>query len=154
MEGTKKEQLQVAALENGTVIDHITTDKLFKIVRLLELDQCEESVTIGNNLPSKKVGKKGIIKVSGRYFTDEQISRLSVVCPNIHLSIIKNYEVVEKKTVGLPDMLKDVVKCANPVCITNNEPMHTIFDVVDKEHGIVRCHYCGKTQSIDNIKLK
>lgn len=154
MEGTKKEQLQVAALENGTVIDHITTDKLFKIVKLLELDQCEDSVTIGNNFPSKKVGKKGIIKVSGRYFTDEEISRLSVVCPNIHLSIIRNYEVVEKKTVSLPDTLKDVVKCANPVCVTNNEPMHTIFDVVDKERGIVRCHYCGKTQSIDNIKLK
>lgn len=149
----KRKDLQVTALENGTVIDHIPTEKLFTVVSLLQLDKCEESVTIGNNFTSKKIGKKGLIKVSGRFFTDEEISRLSVVCPNVRLNIIKDYEVVEKKEIMLPDSLTNVVKCANPVCITNNEPMKTVFNVVDKEHGILKCHYCGKEQCIDNIKL-
>lgn len=151
---SEHKELQVAALENGTVIDHIPTEKLFEVAKLLQLDKCTDSVSIGNNFSSKKIGRKGLIKVAGHFFTDEEISRLSVICPNVHLSIIRDYKVVEKKTVDLPDTLTDVVKCANPVCITNNEPMHTVFHVVDKEEGILKCHYCNKEQKLDNIKLK
>jgi len=99
-----KEELQVAALQNGTVIDHIPTDKLFTIVSLLGLKDSDLNITIGNNLPSEKLGKKGIIKVADRFFTDEEISRLSVVAPNVQLNIIRNYEVVEKKQVTMPDV--------------------------------------------------
>ena len=110
-------------------------------------------VTIGYNLPSKKIGKKGIIKVANKYFTDEEINRLSVVAPNIGLSIIKDYEIVEKKTVETPDTLKGIVKCNNPKCITNNEPMQTLFHTVDKVLGIVRCHYCDKEQQLGKVEL-
>lgn len=143
----------VAALESGTVIDHIPTDKVFTIAQLLELEQCDAQVLIGNNLNSKKMGRKGIIKVAERFFSDAEISRLAVVCPNIRLCEIRDYEVVTKKEVTLPDSFTNVVRCANPVCITNNEPMHTIFDVVDKTHGLLKCRYCGKEQTIGNIKL-
>ena len=148
-----KEELQVAALQNGTVIDHIPTDKVFTIVSLLGLKNSELNITIGKNLPSKKLGKKGIIKVADRFFSDEEISRLSVVAPNAQLNIIHNYEVVEKKQVIMPDVVKGIVKCGNPKCITNNEPMTTIFHVVCKENGILKCHYCEKEQSKENIKL-
>ena len=151
---SEHKELQVAALENGTVIDHIPTEKLFKVTELLQLNKCTDSVSIGNNFPSKKIGRKGMIKVSEHFFSDEEISRLSVICPNVHLSIIRNYQVVEKKTVDLPDTLTDVVKCANPVCITNNEPMRTVFHVVEKSCGILKCHYCNKEQRLDSIKLK
>ena len=133
-----KEELQVAALQNGTVIDHIPTDKVFTIVSLLGLKNSELNITIGNNLPSKKLGKKGIIKVADRFFSDEEISRLSVVAPNAQLNIIHNYEVVEKKQVIMPDVVKGIVKCGNPKCITNNEPMTTIFHVVCKENGSIK----------------
>ena len=106
-----KEELQVAALQNGTVIDHIPTDKLFTIVSLLGLKNSDLNITIGNNLPSEKLGKKGIIKVADRFFTDEEISRLSVVAPNVQLNIIHNYEVVEKKQVIMPDEIRGIVKC-------------------------------------------
>lgn len=149
----KRKDLMVAALESGTVIDHIPTDKVFTIAQLLELEQCDAQVLIGNNLNSKKMGRKGIIKVAERFFSDAEISRLAVVCPNIRLCEIRDYEVVTKKEVTLPDSLKNVVRCANPVCITNNEPMHTIFNVVDKEHGLLKCRYCGKEQAIGDIKL-
>ena len=79
-----------------------TSRKDLSVVNLLQLEKMETPVTIGYNLPSKKIGKKGIIKVANKYFTDEEINRLSVVAPNIGLSIIKDYEIVEKKTVKTP----------------------------------------------------
>ena len=149
----KKEELQVVALKNGTVIDHIPSDKLFTVVSLLGLKNSDLNITIGNNLPSKKLGKKGLIKVADRFFTDEEISRLSVVAPNVKLNIIRDYEVVEKKEVIMPDVVKGIVKCGNPKCITNNEPMTTIFHVLCKENGMLKCHYCEKEQNKESHKL-
>lgn len=148
----KKERL-VAAIENGTVIDHIPASKTYQVVNLLELQSLNTPVTIGNNFVSKKIGKKGIIKVSDKFFSDEEISRLSVVAPKIVLNIIKDYEVVEKKTVETPNELRGIVKCNNPMCITNNEPIQTVFHVVDKTHGLLKCHYCDKEQDINKVEL-
>ena len=148
-----KKELLVTAIENGTVIDHIPADKTYDVANLLRLQELDTPVTIGYNLPSKKIGRKGIIKITDKFFTEEEISRLSVVAPKIVLNIIRNYEVVEKKTVETPDALRGIVKCNNPKCITNNEPMQTIFNVIDKEKGILKCHYCDKEQYIDNVKL-
>jgi aspartate carbamoyltransferase regulatory subunit len=142
-----KQALQVAAIKNGTVIDHIPADKLFTVVNLLKLQKTTQSITIGNNFASQRLGKKGFIKVADRFFSDEEISRLSVVAPNVILNIIKDYEIVEKKQVVMPDELRGIVKCPNPKCITNNEPMTTIFHVTDKENGILKCHYCEKDQN-------
>lgn len=147
-----KEALQVAALKDGTVIDHIPSDKLFDVVNLLDLQHSDSNITIGNNLESKKLGKKGLIKVANRFFDDEEINRLSVVAPNIKLNIIRDYVVVEKKTVEMPEEIKRIVKCANPKCITNNEPMNTYFHI-DKVHGVMKCHYCEKEQSLAEINL-
>lgn len=146
-------ELLVSAIENGTVIDHIPAEKTFDVVNLLDLTHVENPVTIGFNLPSKKIGRKGIIKVSNKFFTDDEINKLSVVAPKIVLNIIRNYEVVEKKTVETPDELHGIVKCNNPKCITNNEPMPTWFNVIDKQHGILKCHYCDKEQQIDKVQL-
>ena len=120
---------------------------------MLGLKNSDLSITIGNNLPSKKLGKKGIIKVADRFFSDEEISRLSIVAPNVQLNIIRDYEVVEKKQVIMPDVVKGIVKCGNPKCITNNEPMTTIFHVISKENGVLKCHYCEKEQNKEAVKL-
>lgn len=149
---SKKERL-VAAIENGTVIDHIPAEKTYAVATLLGLQNLQTPVTIGYNYPSKKLGKKGIIKIEDKFFTDEEISRLSVVAPNVVLNVIRDYEVVEKKKVVTPDTLKGIVRCNNPKCITNNEPMNTIFHVIDKNSGIIKCHYCDKEQVISEVKL-
>ena len=149
---SKKERL-VASIENGTVIDHIPSEKTYEVANLLRLQDLKAIVTIGYNYISKKMGHKGIIKIENKFFTDEEISRLSVVAHNVVLNVIKNYEVVEKKTVETPDELRGIVRCNNPKCITNNEPMQTIFHVTDKEQGIIRCHYCDKEQNISEVKL-
>lgn len=140
----------VAAIENGTVIDHIPSEKAYQVAQLLKLAELDTPVTIGYNFRSKKLGRKGIIKVENKFFTDEEISRLSVVAPNIVLNIIKGFEVVEKKTVTTPDEIRGIVKCNNPKCITNNEPMQTHFHV---ENGILTCHYCEKEQDINKVEL-
>lgn len=149
---SKKERL-VAAIENGTVIDHIPAEKTYAVATLLGLQKLQTPVTIGYNYPSKKLGKKGIIKIEDKFFTDEEISRLSVVAPNVVLNVIRDYEVVEKKKVVTPDTLKGIVRCNNPKCITDNEPMNTIFHVIDKNNGIIKCHYCDKEQVISEVKL-
>lgn len=148
-----KNQMLVAAIKNGTVIDHIPAEKTYQVVNLLRLENLSTQVTIGYNYKSRKLGSKGIIKVEDKFFTDEEISRLSVVAPNIVLNIIRDFEVVEKKTVITPDELKGIVRCNNPKCITNNEPMQTLFHVTDKEHGTLKCHYCEKEQDINKVEL-
>jgi aspartate carbamoyltransferase regulatory subunit len=145
----KKERL-VAAIQHGTVIDHIPADKTYQVASLLGLFDLKTPVTIGINYPSQKVGNKGIIKVSDKFFSDDEISRLSVVAPKVILSIIRDYEVVEKKTVDTPNEIFGIVKCNNPKCITNNEPMPTHFHVTD---GILTCHYCEKEQDINKVEL-
>ena len=149
----QKNEMLVAAIENGTVIDHIPADKTYQVANLLGLFSIASPVTIGINYPSLKVGNKGIIKISDKFFTDDEISRLSVVAPKVILNIIRDYEVVEKKTVETPDELRGIVRCNNPVCVTNNEPVPTIFHIVDKERGICKCHYCDKEQDISNVEI-
>ncbi|MBK5195355.1 MAG: aspartate carbamoyltransferase regulatory subunit, partial [Proteiniphilum sp.] len=97
---------------------------------------------IGNNLKSSKMGAKGIIKVSDKYFREDEINRIALVAPNVNLNIIKNFDIIEKKKVILPDEIIEIVKCNNPKCISNNEPMKTRFHVIDKERVELQCHYC------------
>ena len=135
-------ELQVAALENGTAIDHIPTAAVFKVVSLLQLQKLDNRITIGNNLKSKKMDNKGIIKVSDKFFREDELNRIALVAPNVNLNIIRDFEVAEKKKVVLPDEIVEIMKCNNPKCITNNEPMKTRFHVIDKEKVELQGHYC------------
>lgn len=142
-----KKELAVAALRNGTVIDHIPASALFEVVRLLGIEQMNTGVTIGNNLHSARMGRKGIIKVADVEFPEATLNRIALIAPNAKVNVIRDYEVVEKRQVTLPDTLVGLVRCNNPKCITNNEPMRTRFTVVGREPVVIRCHYCGHTQS-------
>jgi aspartate carbamoyltransferase regulatory subunit len=147
-------ELQVAALQNGTAIDHIPSEQLFKVVSLLEVEKLKTRVTIGYNLDSKKMGKKGILKIADKFFEENEINRISLIAPYVKLNIIRDYEVVEKKLVYLPDELSGIVKCNNPKCITNSEPMKTRFKVIDKENVTIKCQYCElKTKKEDIVLL-
>ena len=153
MNDNKKPALQVSALCNGTVIDHIPADKLFAVVNLLDIPSMGNNVTIGYNLESKKLGKKGLIKISDRFFTDDEINKISVIAPNVVLNTIRDYNVVEKREVKMPDEIHNIIKCNNLNCITNNEPMATHFYVANRDTHTLKCRYCEKEVSLDNIKL-
>jgi len=147
-------ELQVKALENGTVIDHIPSDKLFKVVSLLKMEGLKNQITIGNNLSSKQMGTKGIIKVADRYYAQEEVNRIALIAPMAKINIIKNFEVIEKKILTLPDNFTGLVKCPNPKCITNNEPMKTRFETVSKEPVVLKCLYCEREVQEEGIELK
>lgn len=149
-----KTHLQVAAIKDGTVIDHIPSDKLFDVMRLLNIEQMTGSVTVGYNLPSGQMTTKSIIKISDKFFTDEELNTLAVVVPNVTLVVIRDYEVVEKRTVVLPDILNDIVLCPNSKCITNNEPMRTRFRVTNHTTGALRCDYCNREVTLDKVRVK
>lgn len=147
---TPKKELAVAALACGTVIDHIPSSQLFKAVKILGVENLDTHVTIGNNLSSHRFGKKGIIKVADVFFPEDVINRIALIAPNAKINIIRDFEVKEKRPVELPDEIIGLVKCSNPKCITNNEPMKTKFEVVDRDDVTIRCHYCGqKVRSCD-----
>lgn len=138
-----KTELAVAALRNGTVIDHIPSDALFKCVKILGLANTSHRLTIGNNLESSRMGTKGIIKVADIFFPEATLNRIALIAPSAVVNIIRDYEVVEKRKVELPRAIRGIVKCHNPKCITNNEPMTTVFEKVDDAPGYIRCHYCN-----------
>lgn len=140
-----KKELAVAALENGTVIDHLPCSAVYKAVRILGIEDMRNSVTIGNNLASGRLGRKGIIKVADVEFDDMVLNRIAVFAPTAVVNTIRNYRVASKKPVSLPDVLVGVVHCSNPKCITNNEPMKTSFEVIDRDNVTLRCRYCNRT---------
>jgi aspartate carbamoyltransferase regulatory subunit len=149
----KDKQLSVSAIKEGTVIDHIPATALFKVVSILKLDKLETMITIGNSLGSNKLGKKGIIKLSKVFFQDDEINKIALVAPCAKLNIIRDYDVVEKRVVEIPDEINSIAKCVNPKCITNNEKVSTRFEVVSKAEVKLKCHYCEKITDKDNIVI-
>jgi aspartate carbamoyltransferase regulatory subunit len=149
----KDKQLSVSAIKEGTVIDHIPASALFKVVSILNLDTLDTMITIGNGLESSKLGHKGIIKLSKVFFKDDEINKIAMVAPCAKLNIIRDYDVVEKRVVEIPDEIIGIAKCVNPKCITNNEKVNTRFEVISKAEVKLKCHYCEKITDQDNIVI-
>jgi aspartate carbamoyltransferase regulatory subunit len=149
----KDKILEVSAIKDGTVIDHIPADSLFKVISILKLDKIENTITFGTNLESKKLFKKAIIKLSGVFFKNKDINRIALVAPEAKLNIIRDYKVVEKKVVEVPDELNGIVRCVNPMCITNHEKITTKFDVIDKKLFKLKCHYCEKITDKEHMSI-
>jgi len=148
-----RKHLVVSAIKEGTVIDHIPAQDLFKVISILGLDHIETYITFGTNLESKKLKKKAIIKVSEVFFRQEDINRIALVAPEAKLNIIKDYEVVEKMIVEVPDQIIGIAKCVNPMCITNKENVTTKFYVVNKKEVSLKCHYCEKMTDQNNLDI-
>lgn len=148
---TRKELL-VSALENGTVLDHIPAENVYKALDILNLKGIESQITIGINLASRRDGKKGIIKIADRFFEDEELNKLAIIAPKATVNVIKDFKVVEKKTLEMPEEIIGVAKCSNPKCITNHQPVKTRFKTIEKDDKILLlCHYCEKIS--DNTGL-
>lgn len=154
MENNTKVKLKVSAIKDGTVIDHIPSRNLFKVISILGLDRIENQITFGTNLESEKLGSKAIIKVTGRFFEDEEINKIALIAPFAKLNIIKDYEVTEKKVVEIPNQITGIVRCFNPKCITNAESITTRFTVTSKSPISLKCHYCEKITDQEHLQIK
>jgi len=139
-----EKQLKVNAIKDGTVIDHIPTNSLFKVIKILKLEDSAHMVTFGNNLDSRLMGYKAIIKVANRFFKDEEVNKIALVAPHAKLNIIRDYEVIEKRLVEIPKEIFGIVNCFNPKCITNAENILTKFEVISDKPIALKCFYCEK----------
>jgi aspartate carbamoyltransferase regulatory subunit len=148
-----KKELQVSALQNGTVIDHIAQGQVERVLHILNLSLYEDQIYFGANLDSKKYGKKGIIKVSNKFFDQEDINKIALVSPTASIIEIRDYEVKKKEHVKISDEINGFVKCVNPNCITNHENVPTHFTVVDKQEITLTCRYCEKQTAKANIEF-
>ncbi len=137
--------LSVSAIQDGTVIDHITQGSALILIRLLKLTAEENRVTVGLNLSSRSMGHKDIIKITDRYLTEKEAGDVAVFAPLATLSLIRNYKVEKKMKAKLPDVVKDILVCPNPCCITRVEPVETLFFVEEfKQKIFLRCDFCEK----------
>ncbi len=150
-----KPKLQVSAIKNGTVIDHIPARHLFKVISILNLEKIKTQITFGTNLESKKLGYKAIIKLSEVYFKDKDINKIALIAPHAKLNIIKDFKVTDKRQVEVPEQIKGIAKCGNPNCITNNDNVNTIFYVLpkDNEKVALKCHYCEKITGPEDMEV-
>lgn len=151
----RRTELKVSAIRNGTVIDHIPANNAFQVVKLLNLDESNRQIYFGTNLDSEKFGKKGIIKISDKFFEDEEISKIALVAPSATLIEINDYEVTKKGKVHLPETVERIVKCFNPKCVTNIQRIPTKFKVTKDHKGNMKlaCHFCEKTMGEKHIEF-
>lgn len=154
MENIKRKELNVSAIENGTVIDHITQGKVLQVVKILGLESFEDHIYLGANLESKKYGKKGIIKVSNRYFEANDINRIALISPSATIIEIRDYEITKKFNVTVPEYVSGIVKCINPKCVTNDQKIPTQFKVTTTDDRLrLKCHYCEKYTNQENFEF-
>ena len=133
--------MHIDSIRNGIVLDHIKAGKSMEIYRLLGLDSLDCSVAIIKNAPSKKQGRKDIIKIDSEMALDLNI--LGFIDPEITVNVIKDGELVEMKHLTLPRQIRDVLKCKNPRCITSVEQELThVFVLTDEKKAVYRCLYC------------
>lgn len=148
---TRKE-LVVSALENGTVLDHIPAENVYKAIDILNLRGVESQITIGINLASKLYGRKGIIKIADRFFEDDDLNKLALIAPQATVNVIKDFKVVEKKKITMPKEIIGIAKCMNPKCVTNHQPIKTRFTTIAKGDEIsLLCHFCEKISDTRGI---
>ncbi len=150
---SKKEELYVRKIKNGTVIDHIAAGLSLEVLKILKINRRgEDVVSVAMNVPSKKYGKKDVVKIENRELKPEEVDRIALIAPKATINIIRDYEVFEKKKVKLPDTIKGILKCNNPSCISNmREPIEPTFNVEHMEPVRLRCHYCNRFMEREDI---
>jgi len=149
-----KGEMNVSAIRNGTVIDHIESDATFKVADILQVQRQDSMVLVGMNLASGRLGKKGIIKIEDRELTTDEVNKIALIAPQATLNIISDYRVVRKTRVELPRHIERIVKCFNPRCITNQQPVTTRFEVIEFSPPALRCCYCERIMRGKEIILK
>jgi aspartate carbamoyltransferase regulatory subunit len=150
----EQSELMVRRIKEGTVIDHIDEGKGLQVLNALRIDGKDGSlITIALNVPSGKFKKKDIIKVENKFLKDDDTNKLAIIVPNATINIIKNYKLVEKRRVALPNEVDRIFRCSNPECVTNStEHIESIMDVIDKEGRVLRCRYCSRVLDVNKLR--
>lgn len=143
--------LTIDKIKNGLVIDHIKAGQGIRIFNWLGLDKAGYSVAFIVNAPSRRMGRKDMLKIDEAITVDYAV--LGLIDPNITVNVIENEAITEKISLALPERVVDVLRCKNPRCITQTE-RHTpqVFLLSDREHGVYRCEYCDEARSAEDFR--
>ena len=144
--------MKIPRIKDGTVIDHIPAGNALKVLKILGIPEKTSSiVSVAMNVKSR-IGRKDIVKVESRELAREEVDKIALIAPKATINIIRDYEVVEKHQVELPDELVGIVRCSNPTCISNTrEPIKSRFKVISKDPPRILCYYCEREpDDIDN----
>ncbi|MCX8167037.1 MAG: aspartate carbamoyltransferase regulatory subunit [Candidatus Micrarchaeota archaeon] len=143
--------ITVEEIDNGIVIDHIPAGKGVLVMQLLDIDQNYKGmVALVMNVRSNKFGKKDIVKLQGKTMNQKIFDKIALVAPTATINIIKDFKVIEKRKVAIPQKLVDVSRCPNPKCITNFESVETIF--LNLNDSFFRCYYCERVFEREELK--
>lgn len=147
--------LSVSAINNGTVIDHIRSGHALRIIHLFRLLDDKNKITVGLNLPSKRLGLKDLIKIENRVLTKEEANEISIFAAEATINIVKDFEVVQKIPTHFPSKISNIFLCPNPKCITRNENCESVFHVEEQGKQVkLICHYCEKSFDRDQVKVR
>jgi len=151
--GMTEKTLIVSKIRNGTVIDHITGGHALDVLRVLDVNGRDgEVLAIAINVPSRKLGVKDMVKFEGRELESGEVDRIALLAPKATINIVRDYDVVEKQVVRLPKILKGIVKCVNPTCISNSkETIQSTLYIKQEEPFYAKCHYCGHIMEKDEL---
>ena len=141
------QKLKIKYIKNGVVIDHITHGYALEVLKILGIgDGYSDEVTLAMNIPSKKIGKKDIVKLENREMKKDEINKISIIAPNATIARIRDYEVVEKNKVSLPSEIAGIIRCSNPQCVSNKErePVTSAFIIVQRDPLTLSCKYCER----------
>ncbi len=145
-------ELKVTAIKEGTVIDHIPAGKGLKVIQILRLDKLNGgALLLAANVHSRKLGRKDIVKIEGKFLSEEEVNKIALIAPSATVNIVRDYKVAEKFPVEIPEEISGILKCANPNCVSNHEYTTPKFYVISKEPLKVRCHYCERTMEEEEI---
>jgi aspartate carbamoyltransferase regulatory subunit len=141
MKQDPKRGLLVSPIKDGTVIDHITAGEALNVLKILGITgTTDECLSIATNVASREMKCKDIVKIENRELKKEEVDRIALIAPKATINIIRNYEVIDKKGVEIPDIVIGVIRCTNPGCISNtDEPIKSKFEVLDCG---LHCLYC------------
>ena len=140
--------MNIDSIQNGFVIDHIPAGRGMKLYDLLGLDALDCSIALIKNVPSKKMGKKDIIKIDADISLN--LDLIGFFAPDVTVNVIRDSELVEKKSIALPEYLTGVIRCKNPRCITSCEQeLAHKFKLTDRENNVYRCIYCETKASTE-----
>jgi len=143
--------LKISKIKDGTVIDHIAAGKALKVLAILGIDE-SNSISIGIRVTSEKLAYKDVIKIENKFLEKLELDKIALIANEATISIIKNYEIIEKFKLDMPQVFKGIVKCANQNCITNaGEPVKSEFMTVDADPLTIKCVYCKKEMSGEEI---
>jgi aspartate carbamoyltransferase regulatory subunit len=133
-------------LQQGTVIDHLPVGTAPVALSILGLPR-DGPVTVGMNVPSRRIGRKDIIRVEGFELRKAEIDRLALLGPQVTVSIVKDGKVFRKMLLEVPERLVGVLRCQNPTCVTNSETLASVFERESADPLVLRCHYCERRAS-------